>query len=110
MIRDLIVNRSAFDRIIQAGGFISATENHWSRPALCSSHLTRIPGSKWIGPDPSLVGVHVPQDLADGGYQGGARSPSMSLRRVKLETIATLRIFAWKTSRRCMQSYQIAAR
>ena len=34
---------------------------------MCSSHLTRIPGSKWIGPDPSLVGVHVPQDLADGG-------------------------------------------
>ena len=31
IVRDLIVNRSAFDRIIQAGGFISAPYGKRSR-------------------------------------------------------------------------------
>src|SRR5260370_1966864 len=54
MIRDLIVNRSAFDRIIQAGGFISAP----------------------TGSAPDVNAILVPKEAADTAFDAAACSVS----------------------------------
>src|SRR5438132_970086 len=50
IVRDLIVNRSAFDRIIQAGGFISALW-HRHRETLVIPSVVQEPFHEHAGPD-----------------------------------------------------------
>ena len=56
VIKDLIVDRSAFDRIIQAGGFISVGHRAARRTPTPSRSRSRTPTGRWTRPPASAAG------------------------------------------------------